>query len=219
MATSHVVLLLALLSIQLAASLSQELAGGDEKDARTLLKIKEQFGNPAALRSWRPGTDHCQWWFGAECDDRRRVIYLVFHARNITSTLPPAIGELDQLQLINIVDMPGLSGPIPDTFGDLPRLSTLNIGRTSVSGAIPASLSRATSLTSINLSSNKLSRSMPRSLQGLLRLTLLQRRQQLPRRRDSCAACARRHGQIAGRPRSVQQPANGDDPVDVRGGE
>jgi beta-glucosidase len=172
MASSHVALL-ALFTFQLAATLSQGLAVVDnEKDALTLLKIKEQFGNPAALGPWRNGTDHCIWWIGAECDEHRRVIYLFFRGRmNITSTLPPAIGELDQLQAITIVDMPGLSGPIPDTFGDLSCLSTLNIVGTSVSGAIPASLSRATSLASINLSRNKLSGSIPRSLgQGLPRL-------------------------------------------------
>ncbi|CAM0870323.1 unnamed protein product [Alopecurus aequalis] len=172
MATRHVVFLVVLISFQLAATLSQGLAGfDDEKDIRTLLKIKEQFGNPYWLRFWRNGTDHCQLWIGAECDEHRRVIYLVFRDRNVTSTLPPAIGELDQLQLINIVDMPGLYGPIPETFGDLANLSTLNIAGTSVSGAIPASLSRATSLTSINLSGNKLSGSIPRSLgQDLPRL-------------------------------------------------
>jgi beta-glucosidase len=164
MATSHVVLLV-ILTFQLAATVCQGLAVVDnEKDALTLLKIKAQFGNPAALRAWRNGTDHCIWWTGAECDEHRRVIYLAFHGRNITSALPPAIGELDQLQAITIVDMPGLSGPIPDTFGDLTRLSTLNIVGTSVSGAIPASLSGATSLESINLSRNKLSGSIPRSL-------------------------------------------------------
>ncbi|KAM0926686.1 hypothetical protein ACQ4PT_003674 [Festuca glaucescens] len=65
MASSHVVLL-ALLTFQLAATLSQGLAVVDnEKDALTLLKIKEQFGNPAALGPWRNGTDHCTWWISA----------------------------------------------------------------------------------------------------------------------------------------------------------
>ncbi|KAK1653492.1 hypothetical protein QYE76_071297 [Lolium multiflorum] len=89
MASSHVALL-ALFTFQLAATLSQGLAVVDnEKDALTLLKIKEQFGNPTALGPWRNGTDHCIWWIGAECDEHRRVIYLFFRGRmNITSTPP-----------------------------------------------------------------------------------------------------------------------------------
>jgi beta-glucosidase len=37
---------------------SQSQSEGNDPDLPTLLKIKEQFGNPDALAEWQPGTDH-----------------------------------------------------------------------------------------------------------------------------------------------------------------
>lgn len=166
---NHIVaLLLLLLSLLLATSLAQS-QDKDDPDLPTLLKIKEQFGDPAAFASWQPGTDHCQWSY-AYCNQYRRVVALFLENLNITSPLPPAIGELDQLHTINIDNIPGLSGPIPDSFGNLSHLSIFNIMRTSVSGALPASLSR-TNLSSVSFFGNKLTGRIPKSLQDLPHLT------------------------------------------------
>ncbi|KAK3142308.1 hypothetical protein QOZ80_4BG0344890 [Eleusine coracana subsp. coracana] len=58
--------------------------------------------------------------------------------------------------------MPGLHGPIPDSFGNLSRLSIFNIMVTNVSGSLPASLSR-TNLTSVSFFRNKLTGRIPGS--------------------------------------------------------
>ncbi|KAI5014678.1 hypothetical protein ZWY2020_056068 [Hordeum vulgare] len=167
MANHVALLLLPLLSLQLTASFSQQ--PGDDPDLPTLLKIKEQFGEQAALASWQPGTDHCNWAY-AYCNQYRRVVAIFLQNVNITSTIPPAIGDLDQLHTISIDNIPGLHGPIPDTFGKLSRLSIFNIMRTSVSGSLPASLSR-TNLTSVSFFGNMLTGRIPMSLQDLPYLT------------------------------------------------
>ncbi|XBI92916.1 hypothetical protein VPH35_029879 [Triticum aestivum] len=137
---NHVALLL-LLSLQLTASFSQQ--PGDDPDFRTLLKIKEQFDDQAALVSLHPGTDQCNWAY-AHCNQDRRVVAIF----------------LQNLHTISIHSIPGLHGPIPDTFGKLSHLSIFNIMRASVSGSLPASLSR-TNLTSVSFFSNKLTGRIP----------------------------------------------------------
>ena len=162
---SHTVLLL-LLSFQLITrSLSQSQAN---RDLPALIKIREQFGNPAALSGWRPGGTACA--PPAACNELGRVTKLFLQSLDITSKLPPAIGELDQLETLSIENMPGLHGPIPDSFGNLAHLSIFNLMVTSVSGPIPASLSR-TNLTSVSFLRSRLNGTIPRSLRRLPYLT------------------------------------------------
>ncbi|PVH35447.1 hypothetical protein PAHAL_7G188000 [Panicum hallii] len=170
MDATHLLILFLLSSQLITMSLSsQSPQGNSDPDLPTLLKIKTQFGNPAALAEWQPGTDHCGWPY-AYCNQYRRVVALFLENVSITSTLPPAIGELDQLRTINIVNIPGLHGPIPDSLGKLAHLSILNVMVTSVSGSIPASLSR-TNLSSVSFFGNKLTGRIPTSLEKLPHLT------------------------------------------------
>ncbi|KQJ83134.1 polygalacturonase inhibitor 1 [Brachypodium distachyon] len=164
--SNHVVLLLLLMaSFQLTSSTLSQRLGDVDPDLPALLKIKAQFGEQAALASWQPGTDHCTWPH-AFCDQNRRVVAIFLEGVNITSTIPPAIGDLDRLRTISIDNIPGLTGPIPDSFGNLSRLSIFNIMRTSVSGPLPASLAR-TNLTSVSFAQNKLTGRIPMSFQDL----------------------------------------------------
>jgi beta-glucosidase len=171
MATHRLIILFLLSSQLITMSLSSLPPRGssDPDDLPTLLKIKAQFGNPAALAEWQPGTDPCSWPY-AYCNQYRRVVSLFLENVNITSTLPPAIGELDQLETLSIENMPGLHGPIPDSLGNLAHLSIFNLMVTSVSGPIPASHSR-TNLTSVSFLRSRLNGTIPSSLRRLPYLT------------------------------------------------
>lgn len=154
-------LLLLLLSFQLIAmSLSQTQLS--TQDLPALIKIRQQLGNPDALAGWRPDS-LCWGWWPAACNEQGRVTKLFLERLNITSTLPPAIGELDQLETLSIIEMPGLGGRIPDSFCNLRHLSLFNLMVTSVSGPIPACLSR-TNLTSASFFRSKLNGTIPGSL-------------------------------------------------------
>ncbi|KAL6652540.1 hypothetical protein ACP70R_011465 [Stipagrostis hirtigluma subsp. patula] len=158
------VLLVVLLSFQLiTTSLSQ--SPRPDHDLPALIKIREHFGNPPRLAGWRPGT-FCGLWYPAVCNDQGRVAKLFLENLDINSTLPPAIGELDQLETLSVINVPGLHGPIPDTFGNLAHLSVFNLMVTSVSGRLPPSLSR-TNLTSVSFFRSRLTGTIPRSLQRL----------------------------------------------------
>ena len=152
-------LLFFLLSFQLiTTSLSQSQLSS--QDLPALIKIREQLGNPDALAGLRPGT-LC--WWPVVCNEQGRVTKLFLERLNITSPLPPAIGLLDQLETLSIIQMPGLHGSIPDSFCNLSHLSVFNLMVTSVSGPIPACLYR-TNLTSASFYRSKLNGTIPRSL-------------------------------------------------------
>jgi len=79
---SHTVLLL-LLSFQLITrSLSQSQSN---RDLPALIKIREQFGNPAALSGWRPGGTACA--PPAACNEQGRVTKIFLRSLDVTSDL------------------------------------------------------------------------------------------------------------------------------------
>ncbi|EEC83858.1 hypothetical protein OsI_29833 [Oryza sativa Indica Group] len=48
----------------------------DSSDRASLLKIKEQLGNPDELSSWLPATNCCSWDSGIICSDTGHILYL-----------------------------------------------------------------------------------------------------------------------------------------------
>jgi beta-glucosidase len=146
------------------------------------------------------------------------VIEIFLTGYNITSTLPPAIGELDQLQTLSIMNMPGLHGPIADTFGNLAHLSIFNLMVTSISGPIPSSLSR-TNLTSVSFLPEQAHRHHPEVAAAAAVPDLLRRRLQRPRGAHPAAAGARQHAGPAPGPDAGREPAVRDHLLDVRAGE
>lgn len=169
---SRPVLLILLLPFQLLITTSLSQSQLSDRDLPALIKIREHFGNPDLFPGWRPGTTCISWW-PAACNDQGRVTKLfldnllgIKQLVNINSTLPPAIGELEMLETLSIMNLPGLHGPIPDSYGNLRHLSLFNIMVTNVSGSIPACLSR-TNLSSVSFFKNKLTGPIPRSLQKL----------------------------------------------------
>ncbi|KAF8703435.1 hypothetical protein HU200_032240 [Digitaria exilis] len=167
MAASHTSIILLLLSFQLVITISLSQSQPNQ-DLPALIKIREHFGNPDLMSAWHPNGFACS--SPASCNAQGRVTQIFLWNLNITCTLPPAIGELDQLVTLSIANMPGLHGPIPDTFGNLKHLSIFNLMVTSVSGPIPSSLSR-TNLTSVSFLRSKLNGTIPWQLRKLPYLT------------------------------------------------
>ncbi|XP_073006416.1 polygalacturonase inhibitor 2-like [Typha latifolia] len=140
-------------------------------DRAVLLSIKQQLGNPSELAAWLPATNCCT-WFNVYCTDTGRVNGVYLSSLNVSSPLPPALGNLPELTGIQIEIMPGLFGPIPTSFSKLSHLEYLQISGTSVSGSIPAFLTH-TNLGVLVLTNNKLSGPIPKALSGLSNLRYL----------------------------------------------
>nr|BAD10735.1 putative floral organ regulator [Oryza sativa Japonica Group] len=118
----------------------------DSSDRASLLKIKEQLGNPDELSSWLPATNCCSWDSGIICSDTGHTI---------------------QLEA-----MAGMYGPIPSSFAKLCHLQFLFISGTSISGSIPDFLVK-TNLSALSITNSKLNGSIPESLSLLPNLRVI----------------------------------------------
>ena len=78
-------------------------------------------------------------WHGVTTDDAGRVVRLDLRYNRGSGTLPPAIGQLAELEVLNLAGN-GLSGEIPAELGKLSQLRILHLEQNSLSGSIPAEL-------------------------------------------------------------------------------
>ncbi len=101
------------------------------------------------------------------------VVELKMEKNNLNGTLPPELGNLRNLQILELVENRGLSGQIPSQLGNLERLIELNLSENSLSGPIPPELENLKQLDDLDLSHNSLSGSIPPELGNLEQLEKL----------------------------------------------
>ncbi|XP_061988449.1 MDIS1-interacting receptor like kinase 2-like isoform X3 [Rosa rugosa] len=158
-------------------------------ETNALLKWKASFQNqtqPDILTSWtylpiatnssrdqKANASPC-FWTGISCNaagsiSRINLTNSGIPGNNITGTIPPEIGNLTQLQLLNLSSN-HLVGNIPVELGRLTSLGKLILKDNQLSGGIPQELGSLTELEYLDLSTNKLSQSIPSSLGNFLKL-------------------------------------------------
>ena len=92
---------------------------------------------------------------------------LAFNNNQLTSTIPPEIGNLVNLEWLDLSDHPRrdgdnqLTGAIPPEIGNLTKLKRLDLSENRLSGSIPAEIGQLASLEWVSLSDNDLSGSIP----------------------------------------------------------
>ena len=114
----------------------------------------------------------------------------------LNGTLPPEIGDLDQLRQLNIsssgltgaipreigrltqlesiyLDRNDLTGPIPHELGLLPRLRRIDFNQNDLSGEIPPSLLMSGSITHIFMHENNLAGPIPREFHARSQIAFL----------------------------------------------
>ena len=111
-------------------------------------------------------------WHGVEVDDSDRVVALDLYDNNLTSGIPPELGDLASLQYLDLGEN-YLTGHIPPEVGGLANLEWLNLGWSGVTGGIPPELGDLANLESLNLSFNGLTGRIPPELGGLANLESL----------------------------------------------
>ncbi|CAK9882202.1 unnamed protein product [Sphagnum jensenii] len=79
---------------------------------------------------------------------------------SIVGTLPPEIGDLQNLAILSLTSNPGLTGPIPAEIANLKSLQILDLHGNNFSGNIP-DLSALTNLQQLDLSGNQLTGQIP----------------------------------------------------------
>ncbi|KAI3522226.1 hypothetical protein L1887_11710 [Cichorium endivia] len=96
-----------------------------------------------------------------------RMLYM--GSNRISGRIPPSIGQLKGLGLINI-SYNSISGEIPPEMGQLEDLQVLVLGKNRLSSNIPSSLGNLRKLTELDLSSNEVVGSIPISFRYYERL-------------------------------------------------
>ncbi|EEF29981.1 serine-threonine protein kinase, plant-type, putative [Ricinus communis] len=144
------------------------------RDRTVLLQIKQDFGNPYLLASWKSDTDCCKEWYQVKCDrTTHRIISLTIFAGELSGQIPPAVGDLPHLETLMFHKLTNITGPIQPTIAKLKNLKSLELDRLNLTGSIPKFLSQLKNLTFLDLSFNSLSGSIPSSLSLLPNLDAL----------------------------------------------
>ncbi|KAJ8432635.1 hypothetical protein Cgig2_033508 [Carnegiea gigantea] len=113
------------------------------------------------LQKWRPeDIDPCG-WKGVTCNVKsRRVIHLNLSHHKLNGQIPPDIGKLDWLEILELNNN-NFYGKIPSELGNCTKLRAIDISSNSLSGSIPSALGQLNNLIALNLSSNFLVGSVP----------------------------------------------------------
>ena len=161
------------------------------QDCEVLLGMRNTLVRHGPLIiNWNEETPLSEWAGVVIAGSPPRVHELELWRGGLKGSLPPEIGQLTELRVIDIrggsgVDANELQGPLPKELGDLTNLDKLVIGRHALSGPIPPELGKLKNLTWLNLYGNHLSGSIPpelaqmESLKGLF-LTLNNLRGNIP---------------------------------------
>ena len=126
-------------------------------------------GDPPRVRELQLGGEAR----GAIPPDIARLEMLeVLGINGLTGPIPPELGRLTHLKELNLAGN-RLRGGIPPELGALKNLAILNLAGNSLSGGIPPELGALENLTSLNLGENSLTGAIPAELRGLTRLERL----------------------------------------------
>lgn len=135
-------------------------------------------------------------WFGLKVNADGRVTEIDLSPKWLTGTLPPELGDLDQLRRLDLsrsrltgaipreigrltqlesiyLNGNDLTGPIPHELGLLPKLRRIDFSFNSLSGEIPPSLLRSKSITTINIGANDLTGPIPGQFSELSEIRFL----------------------------------------------
>ena len=111
-------------------------------------------------------------WHGVTTDGSGRVIHLELPQNRLTGQIPPELGNLNNLLLLNL-SWNRLSGPIPPELGNLNSLESVYFHGNGLNGPVPPELGNLLNLTKLSLYANRLSGPVPPELGRLVNLRRL----------------------------------------------
>jgi hypothetical protein len=128
---------------------------------------------------WRPtvgnwlgrDSNECE-WHGCTCSKEHRIQELSVRDFEVVGYIPPEIGLLDQLVLIDGGNT-SIFGQLPTEITTLTRLSGLRVDQSRISGTIPAEIGRLTGLEVLYLQSSDITGTIPSELATLTNLRKL----------------------------------------------
>ena len=144
--------------------------GSVASDRAALEAFYDATGGPgwANRTSWKTSAPLHE-WYGVGTDGAGRVTSLNVRENGLTGTVPPALGNLAELDWLDLGGN-ALTGAIPATLGRLARLQGLILWRNELTGPVPAELGSLVELRLLHLGENGLTGAIPRTLGSLANL-------------------------------------------------
>ena len=140
-------------------------------DCTVLLAARDTLAGEAAL-DWSAFTAITDWTGITVGGSPLRVTKLGLTNRGLNGTVPPSLGQLTKLAVLNL-SANALTGAIPAELGDLTGLEWLWLYTNRLTGSIPTELGGLTNLRQLYLSSNLLDGPIPAQLGDLSSLERL----------------------------------------------
>ncbi|XP_059647326.1 probable leucine-rich repeat receptor-like protein kinase At2g33170 [Cornus florida] len=135
-------------------------------DQSALLALKSHItSDPHNIlaKNWTTTTSHCN-WIGVHCNTRHhRVAALNLSYMGLSGTIPPHIGNLSFLTLLDIRNN-SFHGAIPKEIGHLRRLKIIRFFSNDFTGNLPKEIGKLANLVSLDVQSNRLSGFIPASI-------------------------------------------------------
>ncbi|MXX68811.1 MAG: hypothetical protein F4Y74_07610 [Gemmatimonadales bacterium] len=108
-------------------------------------------------------------WYGVETNGDGAVTEIVLYGNNLRGRIPPEIGQLEALTMLNL-DYNWLESPVPAALAELERLRILSLHSNLLEGSIPPELGTLRDLEVLKLSDNQLTGRIPPELGELTSL-------------------------------------------------
>ena len=143
----------------------------DDKLALEALYDATDGSNWTTSTNWKT-TEPLVNWHGVTTDLDGRVKQLLLHSKQLTGSIPAALGNLSNLETLWLQNNE-LTGSIPAELGSLTNLEILQLNGNELSGSIPAALGSLSSLETLWLQNNELTGSIPAELGSLTNLQQL----------------------------------------------
>nr|XP_010921260.2 probable leucine-rich repeat receptor-like protein kinase At5g49770 [Elaeis guineensis] len=160
-----------LLLLVFVAGLQVSSGTTDLTDAAVLRSLMGEWQNTPP--NWGQSDDPCGTpWIGVNCSNSR-VTVLKLSTMGLKGTLSGDIGQLSELQILDLSYNKELGGQLPANIGNLKKINTLILIGCNFGGEIPEELGNIGNLSFLALNSNKFTGRIPASLGTLSHLYLL----------------------------------------------
>jgi len=142
------------------------------QDCEALLEARDILVGDGPALNWSPERPMVG-WTGVTVNGRPgRVTELNLNSLELSGSIPPVLGQLDQLERLVLIYM-SLGGSIPPEIGELSRLEGLALEGNELRGSIPPELGQLAELTGLTLNRNNLTGPIPPELGMLANLDRL----------------------------------------------
>ncbi len=158
-----------------SASASADVNSSLHPDYLPLVDLYKATSGPnwTDKTGWLTNCDPCSGWFGIGCTNGRVTsvdLGTFLSGNKLKGTVPATIGNLSELQTLNLAYNQGLIDLMPATISQLVKLQNLNLAYTYLRGTILNTITSLTALRTFNVSYALFSGTIPDALANLTQL-------------------------------------------------